>query len=346
MKKYLIYIGILFLLVAGLFGFALYEAKQPLTGNTTPFEFYIRKNENREEVVTRLFDSLQTNPSLAWSFANALKRSPDFKPGKYLLNGDLSAWEIINKFRSGDQEPVHFRLDDIRTPQQLAARYARQFDGDSASFMNYVNTHLAPEVKKSSDSIPSFPLQRTLIFILGDTYDYWWSTTPEEFFARLKTLQANYWTEENKNKAKEIGLAPDEIYVLASIVKCETRDYEDARKAAGLYLNRLRMNKKLESDPTAKFDLKLRDQIQRVTNEHVKNNSPYNTYRNFGLPPAPIFVVEKKYLDAVLNYFPSNYIYMCAEPGGKGTHRYTDQYSEHLRNSQDYHAWLDSKNIH
>jgi UPF0755 protein len=334
------------LLFAALFGFALYEAKQPLTGNTRSFEFYIRKKESRDEIVTRLFDSLQSQPSWSWSLANILKRSPDFKPGKYLLNGDLSAWEIINKFRSGDQEPVHIRLDDIRTPQQLAARFERQFEGDSASFMNYVNSFLVPEVKKSSDSLASFPVQRTLIFILGDTYEYWWSTTPEEFFGRLKTLQQNFWTEENMSKAKEIGLTPDEIYVLASIVKCETRDYEDARKAAGLYLNRLRMNKKLESDPTAKFDLKMRDQIQRVTNDHLRNDSPYNTYKTFGLPPAPIFVVEKKYLDAVLNYFPSNYLYMCAEPGGKGTHRYTDQYSEHLRNSQDYHAWLDSKNIH
>lgn len=346
MKKFILYTGILLLLFTALVGLAVYQAKQPLTGNTRSFEFYIRKNESREEVVTRLFDSLQSQPSVSWSLANFLKRSPDFKPGKYLLNGDLSAWEIINKFRSGDQEPVHIRLDDIRTPQQLAARFERQFEGDSASFMNYVNSFLVPEVKKSSDSLASFPVQRTLIFILGDTYEYWWSTTPEEFFGRLKTLQQNFWTEENMSKAKEIGLTPDEIYVLASIVKCETRDYEDARKAAGLYLNRLRINKKLESDPTAKFDLKMRDQIQRVTNDHLRNDSPYNTYKTFGLPPAPIFVVEKKYLDAVLNYFPSNYLYMCAEPGGKGTHRYTDQYNEHLRNSQDYHAWLDSKNIH
>jgi UPF0755 protein len=238
------------------------------------------------------------------------------------------------------------RLDDIRTPQQLAARYERLFEGDSASMITYINEHLAPQVKRTSDSLSDFPLQRSLIFILGDTYEYMWTTTPEEFFKRLTDLNTSYWNEENKAKAKEVGLSQEDIYILASIVKCETRDYEDARKAAGLYLNRLRMNKKLESDPTAKFDLKMRDQIQRVLNDHLLNDSPYNTYKTFGLPPAPIFVVEKKYLDAVLNYFPSNYIYMCAEPGGKGTHRYTNQYSEHLRNSKDYHDWLDSKNIH
>ena len=346
MKKYTLYIVVVLVAFFVLGGFVYFKANQALQPGKGDFDFYIRKSETKEQIISALFDSLQQKESFSWQCAMLLKRNPEFKPGKYKLNGNLSSLSIINKFRSGDQEPVKIRLDDIRTPQQLAARYERLFEGDSASMMRYINENLAPQVKRMSDSISDFPLQRSLIFILGDTYEYMWTTTPEEFFNRLRSLHDSFWNDENNNKAKEIGLTQEDVYILASIVKCETRDYEDAKKAAGLYLNRLRMNKKLESDPTAKFDLKMRDQIQRVTNDHLRNNSPYNTYRTFGLPPAPIFVVEKKYLDAVLNYFPSNYLYMCAEPGGKGTHRYTDQYSEHLRNSKDYHDWLDSKNIH
>jgi UPF0755 protein len=132
-----------------------------------------------------------------------------------------------------------------------------------------------------------------------------------------------------------IGFTPLEVSILGSIVQAESVRRDEAPVIAGLYINRLKQGIPLQADPTLVFavgDFTLK----RVLNEHKEVDSPYNTYKNRGLPPGPINMPELSTLDAVLNFTPSNYLYMCAKEDFSGRHNFTASYNEHLRNAARY----------
>ena len=145
--------------------------------------------------------------------------------------------------------------------------------------------------------------------------------------------------DERKQKAKEVGLTPIEVSILASIVQAESVKEDEAPTIAGLYLNRLKKGIALQADPTLVFavgDFTLK----RVLNEHKEIDSPYNTYKYQGLPPGPVNMPEIFSIEAVLNYLPSNYYYMCAKEDFSGYHNFTNSYAEHLRNATRYQQSL------
>jgi UPF0755 protein len=101
---------------------------------------------------------------------------------------------------------------------------------------------------------------------------------------------------------------------------------------------------KLQCDATVKYALQLKN-AQRILKQDLNLNSPYNTYIIDGLPPGPIFITEKKYIDAVLQYEKHNFIYMCAADDGSGQHLFTSSFDEHQKNAVRYQKYLNGLNI-
>jgi UPF0755 protein len=154
----------------------------------------------------------------------------------------------------------------------------------------------------------------------------------------------NYWSESRLVKAKDIGLTPVEVAILASIVEEETAVVEEFPIVAGLYINRLKRGIPLQADPTVKFavgDVTL----QRILFEHLEVDSPYNTYKHVGLPPGPLRLPSIQGLNAVLNYTKHKYLYMCAKEDFSGRHNFAVTLSEHNRNANRYRAELNRRRI-
>src|SRR5690606_27502316 len=145
--------------------------------------------------------------------------------------------------------------------------------------------------------------------------------TPDGLVERMHEEYENFWTEARKALAQENGLTPVEVSTLASIVQAETIEKAEAPIIAGLDLNRLKKGMPLQADPTLRFALG-DFTIKRILNVHKEVDSPYNTYQHAGLPPGPINMPEISSLEAVLNYTPSNYIYMCAREDFSGYHNF------------------------
>jgi UPF0755 protein len=160
----------------------------------------------------------------------------------------------------------------------------------------------------------------------------------------MKKEYDRFWNAERLRKARELSLSPVEVSVLASIVEEETADKSEYPIVAGLYINRLRKGMLLQADPTLKFaagDFELR----RILNVHKEIDSPYNTYKNPGLPPGPIRIPSVAGIDAVLNYTHHNYLYMVAKEDFSGHHNFAVTLAEHNQNAEKYREALNRNNI-
>ena len=131
---------------------------------------------------------------------------------------------------------------------------------------------------------------------------------------------------------------------MASIVDEETANDGEKPMIAGMYYNRLKEGMPLQADPTIKFALKQFD-LKRIYHNMLSTNSPYNTYKNTGLPPGPIRIPTVKGIDAVLNYIHHDYLYMCAKEDFSGTHNFARTYEEHLKNAAKYSKALNERGI-
>lgn len=248
------------------------------------------------------------------------------KVGRYCLHPDESIATSAARMVSGDREVVRVVVRSGRDLGPIAGTMTRRLFADSIAMMEVLGR----------DSM--------LWRILPNTYELWWETDETGLAQRLIREHGTWWTEERLARARALGLTPREATILASIVQAETAALSEAPMVAGLYLNRLRIGMALQADPTLIFALN-DPSIRRVLDVHKEVDSPYNTYKNAGLPPGPIRVVDPRYIQSVLHPAEHDHLYMCAEPGGEGTHRFTTTYREHLRNARAYQRWLNQQRI-
>jgi UPF0755 protein len=235
----------------------------------------------------------------------------------------------------GWQTPQNMTLSGtMRSKGRIAKKISTQMMVDSLAIDNALND---PEFLASYGFTP----ENVFAMILPDTYQMFWTSSVKEIFDRLKKEYDAFWTKERLAKAKAQNLTPMQVSVLASIVSGETLKDFEYPVIAGVYLNRYRKGMKLQADPTVCFcfDYKL----DRVLKKHLTIDSPYNTYKYAGLPPAPINVPPKACLDAVLNPANHKYIYFCASPAFDGTHRFAVSYSDHLKNARAFQRELTAR---
>jgi UPF0755 protein len=249
----------------------------------------------------------------------------------------MSNNQLVNKFKGKLQDAVAIRLENMDHIYAMCGRLGRKLKADSAAFADYL---MAPSTLASLQTDPL----NLMGFIPPNTYNFYYNTTPAAFLERMVKNYRIFWTPEKEQAAQKIGLTPKEVIILASIVKAETSKNDEAPKIAGLYLNRLRIGMKLDSDPTATYGKQL-PHVDRVTSAHTSVASPFNTYHFVGLPPGPINFPETVYLEAVLQPSSHAFLFMCAQPGQTGYHNFAKNLSEHSHNAALYHRWLDANRI-
>jgi UPF0755 protein len=246
--------------------------------------------------------------------------------------------ELVNLLRAGIQEPVKIFFEGIRTKDQLITRVCIRLEADSSEMRDKLN---------DDGYLSKYGLNKNtaLTLFIPDTYEFFWNTSVDEFITKMAAEYKKFWTEERKAKARKIGLSQSEVAILASIVQSEQWRFDDEKPIiAGLYLNRLRSEMPLQSDPTLIYaggDFS----ISRVLNIDKKIDSPYNTYMHTGLPPGVICLPERSSIDAVLNYQENDYIYMCAKDDFSGRHYFAKTYDQHCIYATKYREALNKRNI-
>ncbi len=190
-----------------------------------------------------------------------------------------------------------------------------------------------------------FNEENVLVMFIPNTYEFYWNSSPTDFFEKMLKQYNKFWNSERKQKAAALNLSPIQVSILASIVDAEALYDKEMPTIAGLYLNRLNRGILLQADPTVIF---ANDDftIKRVLNSHLASNSKYNTYKYGGLPPGPIMMPSIKAIDAVLNKENNNYIYMCAKEDFSGYHAFAETREQHEINANKYRAAMNKRNIY
>ena len=258
----------------------------------------------------------------------------NIKPGKYEIQNGSSLVSLVKMLKRGQQSPVRLVINKLRTKEDLASKIGKNFEVDSSTVISFL---------LDNDSLAkyNYDTNTVMTMVIPDTYLITWNGGFKKIFTRLKDEHDKFWNKSRKQKAAALQLTPEKIYTIASIVEEETNKKTDKGLIASVYLNRIKKGMRLEADPTVKYAMR-NFGLKRIRHGHLDYVSPYNTYRNAGLPPGPICTPSVETIEEVLNTKPSEYIFFVAKPDFKGYSNFASTYAQHLLFAKAYQKALDS----
>ncbi len=334
-KIYLYTAGGCLLLIIGLICYFLLSA----FSSVNEVEYvYIDDDDNIDSVVAKL-EPIASSASIAGfkTLARHSSYNDAVLSGRYAIDPGESIFTVFRHLKNGRQTSMNLTVPEVRTVDRLAGALGRKLMLDSTAIAEALKDQaVCAELGYDTATIVSM--------FIPNTYDIYWNVSIDRFLKRMKKEHDAFWNSERMAKAKAMNMTPVEVSTLASIVDEETANTKEKPMVAGMYINRLKTDMPLQADPTIKFawqDFGLK----RIYNKLLRIDSPYNTYKNTGLPPGPIKVASVAGIDAVLNHTRHDYLYMCAKEDFSGTHNFAVTYQEHLHNAAKYVKALDERGI-
>lgn len=281
-----------------------------------------------------VLDSLETNGILAsrrtlrW-VGQTTGWADQMKAGYYRFESGASNYNLLDKIRKGQQDPVRVVIPPGSRPEVISAVASREMAFPADTFRAALrNTALARAL--DTDTTHLFG------YLLPETYSFYWLTDADEVIRRVKQHFDNFYDDQMAARADSLGLSKDEVVTLASIIEWETGLEDEKERVAGVYLNRQQVGMPLQADPTVQYAvLQEEGQKRRLLYEDYDIEHPYNTYRFQGLPPGPITNPSLSSIQAVLNPEEHNYFYFVAHPDGG--HTFSETLREHNRAAREYH---------
>ena len=338
-KLFLIILGLV-LILGSVLGFSLYS--KIFKSNIVQDGFlFIPTNSDFKDVENLSRPFLKRVKPFVW-VAEKLNYTEAVKPGKYKISKGMSNFELIRMLRSGKQVAVNLSFNNQDTFEKLAGRISQQIEADSISLLKaFTDTVFINEAE--------FTPATAIGMYIPNSYEFYWNTTAEDFRAKMLDEYNKFWDATRLEKAKKLNLTKNEVITLASIVQKETAAVSERPIVAKLYLNRLASDWPLQADPTIIFAIKSKlgnDMvIKRVFSKDLQIDSPYNTYKNTGLPPGPISMPDISSIEAVLNPANHDYYYMCASVTTFGTHEFAKTLDQHNKNAAKYQQWLNKQGV-
>lgn len=335
-KKY--YIIPIVVCLAAMIGVAAFYMTGSMSQSEQCEYVYIDDNDNLDSVSAKL--SPIANESALLSFRLISRHTgyhKHIRSGRYAILPDEGIISVLRKLKNGHQEPLRLTIPESKTTDRLAGALSRKLMMDSLSLSILLRD-------TAFCAAQGYDTATIVCMFVPDTYEVYWNTSIENLMNRLKKEHDKFWDKQRQEKAAAIGLTPNEVCTLASIIDEETSNNAEKPMIARMYMNRLEKKMPLQADPTVKFALK-DFALKRIYHNMLNTDSPYNTYRYAGLPPGPIKVASVAGIDAVLNAPEHDYLYMCAKEDFSGTHNFSSSYSEHLKNAARYSKALNERGI-
>ncbi|RXZ84481.1 endolytic transglycosylase MltG [Paenibacillaceae bacterium] len=329
--------GVMILLVLGAGLYLWNELRPPGAGEAVTVE--ISRGTSPNKVVELLEEKgLIRNSFIFKYYLRYMNEGEKFQAGVYELNPSMDRNEIIAKLNAGDiirPATVRFTIPEGFTVLQIADKLAAEKIVDKASFMEAVQSVKMKEHGEASSNIPESDKlhQRLEGYLFPETYEVVEGSTAETIIERmlheldrkLKQLPAN-WDEELEAR----NLTFHQLMVIASLIEREVVVDSERPLVSSVIYNRLKAPQRLEIDATVQYALD--KPKERLMNKDLEIESPYNTYRNDGLPPGPIASPSLASIEAALYPEDTDYKFYVTKKDGSNTHLFAKTYSEHLKN--------------
>lgn len=281
--------------------------------------------------------------------ADFSNKANKMQAGKYELSKSMTIERIIDELLTGRVSVTTISItiregDDIR---KIASRLANEYK------MNFTEEEFIKEAKQIDKYVDSFPILSNIPkeryetdfplegYLFPDTFYVFADSTPEQIINKLIGEFQRKFDDEIQDKAEQMGLSVDEVVTLASIIQNEGT-YEDFEKISAVFHNRLKMNMRLESCATVNYVLDKEVSQINITTEDTKIESPYNTYRNGGLPIGPISSPGQDAILAALNPYEeymkdgNKMLFFVLMDPREGLHAFNTNYDDHVRDKRKY----------
>jgi UPF0755 protein len=334
-RLYILAVSVLLVLIIGTIYYCLFSS---VFGVKKTAYVYVDSDDDADSVYVKVEKA--GNPRTMSGFktlARHMSYDKHIRTGRYAIRPGMSAFRLLRNLQHGMQEPVNLTIPSVRTMDRLAGALSKKLMLDSVKLTRYFTDPTWCQ-RWGYDTC------NIACLFIPNTYQIYWDIPLDKFMARMQKENKAYWNPSRTAKAQAAGLTPNDVYTLASIIDEETANNAEKPMVAGMYINRLHAGMPLQADPTIKFALK-QFELHRIYENMLFIKSPYNTYRNIGLPPGPIRIPSVASIEAVLNYVHHGYMYMCAKDDFSGTHAFARTYSEHMANAARYSQALNAKGI-
>lgn len=289
--------------------------------------FVVSKGQTWQQVVDGLEKEGIIRNRMMFDFVvSVLRRGTVAVVGRYEFASGISNLDLYNSLRLGRSiVPLSVTLREGKRATAYARLLARTLGIDSARFMSLINdAEFARSLGVEANSLEGY--------LFPETYFFNWQTNEEEVIKRLVEQTHKVFNDSLRERAAQMKMTMHEVLTLASIIEGEAFFDDERATISGVYHNRLRKGMRLEADPTIQFIIP--DGPRRIYHNDLRIESPYNTYRNYGLPPGPVCSPRAASIIAALYPEHHNYYFFVAD--GKGGHWFATTYMQHLANVRKF----------
>ncbi len=258
---------------------------------------------------------------MLWAYLKGGAR--DIKAGEYSFNRSMAPVKILQMLTSGAVKTYSFTIPEGLTAEQIAVLLERR---------NLVNKRDFVALVHDKDLVSSYDVDVASLegYLYPDTYVITRDMGPRDV---IDLMVDRFWEVFNSLvRGQQLAMPVKDIVTLASIVEKETGLAEERPVIASVFLNRLRMRMRLESDPTVIYGIE--DFSGDLTRKDLRASSLYNTYLHHGLPPGPIANPGREALKAVIDPAETDYLYFVSK--NDGSHHFSSTLKEHNRAVYQY----------
>ncbi|AGP85402.1 endolytic transglycosylase MltG [Alteromonas mediterranea] len=287
--------------------------------------FTIENGSNAYRTVKQLRNAgmVDVSPFIAKVWLKFFAGSTSVKSGSYMLRPGQSLVDAFTLFTRGDEHLFAVSLvEGLTLAQWLEALRANQdlvFDVNEQTLSNLTQGNGVDWCCENA--------QHTEGVFLADTYFFTKGTKASDVLKRAHRALITFVSQEWEKRAEDLPLSsPYDALILASIIEKETAVPKERDMIAGVFINRLNKNMRLQTDPTVIYGIGS-EFDGNITRKHLRTATPYNTYVIKGLPPTPIAMAGKAAIHAALHPLATDALYFVAK--GDGSHQFSNTLKAH-----------------